>query len=94
LIIILVGLIINSVNTKLLTFDKTKELCYQIYLLENTVIKSLNIKFKIYYKKKLYYQNLLIVIFIINIYIFLIYIYKFILKGIFISFWFYFCKNI
>jgi len=36
LILILIGVIINILNTVLLTFDKTTNLCYQIYLLSNT----------------------------------------------------------
>jgi len=41
LIIILVGIIVNSFNIILLTFNKTTNLCYLIYLIENTVIKTL-----------------------------------------------------
>jgi len=36
LIIILIGLIVNIFNTALLTFNKTKILCYLIYLVSNT----------------------------------------------------------
>ncbi len=43
LILILIGLIINTVNTIFLTFNKTTFFCYQTYLFSNMVIK-LNIK--------------------------------------------------
>ena len=37
LIIILIGLILNSINTIILTYNKTTYICYQLYLLSNTV---------------------------------------------------------
>jgi len=36
LIIILVGIIVNTINTIFLTFNKTTNICYHLYLLENT----------------------------------------------------------
>jgi len=53
LIIILIGLIINTVNAIFLTFEKTTYLCYQTYLLSNTgfsfVFGSIFVKtFRIY----------------------------------------------
>ena len=37
LVIILVGEIVNTINTMLLTSEKTKSICYFTYLLSNTV---------------------------------------------------------
>jgi len=53
LIIILIGLIINTVNAIFLTYEKTKDICYQTYLFSNTgfsfVFGSIFVKsFRIY----------------------------------------------
>jgi len=51
LIIILLGLIINTVNVIVLTQKKTPYTCYQTYLLSNTVNRIINNIIKI--KKKI-----------------------------------------